>query len=192
MSDIELIVRGASLIEGWMLESELRWLSAQAAKRRTIIEVGSWKGRSTKALAASTLGIVYAVDHWRGTATERKTSHADAVAFGRERLMATFMANLRNEMTAGRLIMVPYESVEAASRLKDLDVKADMIFIDADHDYESVKRDILLFRELLTPDGLLCGHDFNELWPGVVQAVQELVPNWRGIPETSIWFEETP
>ena len=44
-----------------------------------------------------------------------------------------------------------------------------MIFIDADHDYESVRKDIEFARKVQT--NIICGHDYN--WPGVQQAVNE-------------------
>ena len=63
---------------------------------------------------------------------------------------------------------------------------ADMVFIDAAHDYDSVVRDIGTARRLLVPGGLLCGHDYGGSWPGVVQAVNELVPS-KGVVN-SIWY----
>jgi hypothetical protein len=49
----------------------------------------------------------------------------------------------------------------------------DVVFIDALHDYESVKHDIELWWPLVRPGGYLCGHDYNHKWPGVMRAVAE-------------------
>jgi predicted O-methyltransferase YrrM len=51
----------------------------------------------------------------------------------------------------------------------------DLIFIDADHSYKWVKSDIINFAPKVKPGGLLCGHDYNKNWPGVVKAVNELL-----------------
>jgi hypothetical protein len=64
-----------------------------------------------------------------------------------------------------------------------------MIFIDGDHVYEAVKRDIVNAKAMLKAGGMLCGHDFDEAaHAGVVQAVKELVPGYAVAPGTTIWY----
>ncbi len=53
-------------IQGWMGPKALRWLARRAARHRQVIEVGVWRGRTTKVLAAACPGTVWAVDHWLG------------------------------------------------------------------------------------------------------------------------------
>jgi len=79
------------------------------------------------------------------------------------------------------------KSVDAATVLAPIlkHRPADMIFIDGDHSYEGAKTDILTWRPLLKPGGLLCGHDSD--WPGVTQALEELLPGWQHGPG-SIWY----
>jgi predicted O-methyltransferase YrrM len=74
------------------------------------------------------------------------------------------------------------DSPSVAARLKGF--QFDMIFIDADHAYESVKADILAWCSLLAPGGILCGHDYYGDWPGVRQAVDELIQNFRIVGES--------
>ena len=72
------------------------------------------------------------------------------------------------------------------------DFKPDMVFIDGGHDYTTVALDIAIAYSLLVPGGLLCGHDFSNDWPGVQQAVRELVPDYQRVPGGDIWFKEMP
>jgi predicted O-methyltransferase YrrM len=70
-----------------------------------------------------------------------------------------------------------------------LPYKIDMVFIDGDHRYETVVKDIKKAFELLKPGGLICGHDYDHPnWPGVKQAVDEYVGNVE--IEGTIWFKE--
>jgi len=73
------------------------------------------------------------------------------------------------------------KSTEVAKTLK---VNFDFVFLDAAHDYESVKADI----EAWGPKAkILAGHDYNKMWPGVVKAVDELVPD-RILTSKSVWL----
>ena len=59
-----LFLKKALKIPGWMSKPELQWLAKQAVASKTIIEAGSWQGRSTRAMADNTGGKVFAVDPW--------------------------------------------------------------------------------------------------------------------------------
>ena len=47
----------------------------------------------------------------------------------------------------------------------------DIVWIDADHSYDSVSRDIDLYHNKVKPGGIVCGHDYD--WPEVHRAVHE-------------------
>lgn len=49
----------------------------------------------------------------------------------------------------------------------------DLVFIDAEHDYQNVKFDLGAWAPLIQPGGLLIGHDYNQ--EGVKKAVDEFV-----------------
>ena len=52
-------------------------------------------------------------------------------------------------------------------------IRADLIHLDAAHEYEPVLRDALGFWELLKPGGFLVGDDYHPSWPGVVRGATE-------------------
>ena len=49
-------------IEGWMEQTELEWLYSIASEMESIVEIGSWKGRSIHALCTRCKGTVTAID----------------------------------------------------------------------------------------------------------------------------------
>lgn len=73
----------------------------------------------------------------------------------------------------GNVNGVRMPSVDAARMFADGSL--DVVYIDAAHDYESVKADILAWRPKLKPGGILAGHDYGPHAPGVIQAVDELI-----------------
>jgi hypothetical protein len=102
-------------------------------------------------------------------------------------LVNSFLFNIGADLIeSGRVQPLRMSTVDGAQFLRERGVKLDMIFIDAAHDYESVKADILAWRPLLVPSGLLCGHDY---WhQGVAQAVRELLPTHVKTGAGSIWM----
>lgn len=76
--------------------------------------------------------------------------------------------------------------MDAAKLFTDVGCKFDMVWIDGDHRYESVKADLLAWTPLLVPDGLLCGHD--RAYHPVERAVRELVGPVSF--DHGIWYKE--
>ncbi len=161
---------------------EITFLAEQAQHSKLIVEVGSWLGCTARVMADNTDGIVYAVDTWQGGTDV--SSVAQLQAGPADWVFEAFKANTA-DLTNLRIVRL--DSLEAAEMFRTAGVAFDLIFIDASHDYESVKADILAWRPLLAPGGVLCGHDFDPYGaPGVVRAVKELVPAWR-IAAAAIW-----
>ena len=169
--------------EGWLTELEASYLAKVASNSRVAIEVGSWMGRSTCAIAANIEDYVWAVDTWQGS-PEHSSMLADKPPGW---LYERFLENTKGLPVIP--LMMP--SVEAAAMLGAIGVGADMIFIDANHAYEYVKADIKAWMPMLADGGTLCGHDYDPLyWEGIVRAVNECVPAFRIVPGTTIWTTE--
>lgn len=183
----------ASEIAGWMELPELEWLYDQALSRRFVVEIGSWKGRSTKALAAATPGCVYAVDTWAGSEGFDAGAYKSEIdRIGPEGIYQEFLKNLAPEIAAGKVVPVRMTSGGAAAMFEKLLLRFDMAFIDANHDVESVRQDIRLWKPLLAPGGLLSGHDYAPRNPGVMQAVDELIPEKKVMENGTIWYTLVP
>lgn len=188
---VEQALLRALPIAGWLEQEEIKWIASAAQTRRVIIEIGCWKGRSTKALALCTPGVVYAIDHWEGSPSELATTYREIDLHGSDSVFSVFLENLEREIAAGKVIPIKAHSNQAICQLSSFAgaSKPDMVFIDGDHQYVQVKRDIENYRPLLSPRGLLSGHDYSESHPGVVQAVDETIPNFKKGPGT-IWHVE--
>src|SRR5690242_8063303 len=161
-------------IQGYMNYRALEWLAQQAQTHEVIVELGSFCGRSTRALADNTRGVVYAIDDWNGV---RKTQAGTRTKEMEEDGPISYMAFCLNmkDLMGRKVIPINLDHAKADEFIRtNKFIFPDMVFIDGDHDYESVKRDILTWDNELSISGLLCGDDIS--WPGVEQAVKELVP----------------
>lgn len=160
-------------IDGWMSANEITLLKQLAGESNSVVEIGSWKGRSTKALLESCKGKVYAVDHWKGT-----KSDISSIATINHDIFAEFMKNVGHYPN---LVVLKGESTDMAGMFNG---NVDMVFIDADHTYEGCKADIEAWKPKCRK--FMCGHDYSESFPGVMQAVNEIF----GKPYTTdtIWW----
>ena len=147
-------------IDGWCTDEELRFLRRMAFECDSIVEVGSWKGRSTRELLKACKGNVYAVDHWLGSLnyqTDVKVTVEDV-----------YQEFLKNVGGFPNLVVLQGSSVNMATEFNGKMV--DMVYIDAGHDYEEVKADIEAW--LPKCKKFICGHDYGT-FKGVTKAVNE-------------------
>ncbi|MFK5923287.1 MAG: class I SAM-dependent methyltransferase [Verrucomicrobiota bacterium] len=120
-----------------------------------LIELGSACGESGSMFAGS--GVfekVWLVDRWN---------------YAGQFEVAEF--NLRRYPCAE---MVQGDMFEIAKQWEE---QVDVIYLDAEHDYDSVMDGLETWDKHLRPGGIWAGHDYNlEVWPGVVMAVDEFFP----------------
>jgi predicted O-methyltransferase YrrM len=183
----------ARAIEGWMSPRELEWLASTAAECRTIIEIGCWLGRATRALGDHCPGVVYSVDPWDGVYHNNDDTIARWLLKRGQTwtdVFARFIASNEDLIAADRVRPIKATSAEAYSELIDALTPtggADLVFIDGDHREAAVERDIRLYRELVRAGGIIAGHDYGRPdWPGVQAAVDAVfpAPNLAG----TIWW----
>ena len=70
-------------------------------------------------------------------------------------------------------IIIPFrmKTTEAA---KALNIKADLIYVDAAHDEQSAFEDIINWLPKLKENGIMCGDDWHRDHSGVIRAVQRV------------------
>lgn len=126
-----------------------------------IVEIGTYKGDSAK-IFASHFRRVLCVDAWeQDIFNVPGTSVADA-----ERAFDDVCLVHHNiQKFKGR-------STEVAQREYFKDAHFDVVYIDASHDYENVRHDILSWRSKARV--FICGHDYwKGKFDGVIEAVNE-------------------
>jgi predicted O-methyltransferase YrrM len=96
-----------------------------------------------------------------------------------------FYNNSIKEKYGDRLIPMEGYSHEVADQLPDN--FADIVFIDADHSYDAVKKDIVKYTPKLKKNGLLTGHDID--YPGVNKAVNEMIKDFDVGPNY-VWIKK--
>lgn len=133
------------------------------------VEVGSWKGKSAAYMAVEIINsgkdIKFdCVDTWTGS-----EEHVGVKEVVEGTLYETF---LKNTVPVRHIINpVRMDSVAAAAMYPDASL--DFVFIDGDHSYEGVRRDILAYLPKMKINSILSGHDYA--WHEPIQrAVKEL------------------
>lgn len=163
-------------IEGWLYPDEAwelhRRAGAVAARARSenrrpvLVEIGSWKGRSTVcealALANSGGGVLHAID-----------PHLDGEV---EDTWGQLLANLSRTGTAPYVNPVRSTSHEARA---DFDQPVDMLFVDGSHGRAEVRQDIDDWVPLVRSGGVVAFNDPSH--PGVHAALRDRVL-LRGTP----------
>jgi predicted O-methyltransferase YrrM len=180
-------------VDGWFSEDEGRWYArfARALRVGTLVEVGSWKGRSTSFVGpvckANGTRLV-CVDHWQGSGDSLADRYAAALAV--EDIEATFRANMASLGVAVEVLAEP--SLVAARRFAPGSV--DRVFLDGSHDGPSVAADLEAWFPCLRDDGVLGGHDYAvEKHPALCEAVDAFARRRalvvRRGPRSIYWLE---
>lgn len=127
----------------------------------TVIEVGVFAGKWTIHIAEQLPdeSRFFAVDHWKGS-----EEHFSGGSFEKDllkNLYQQFLSNVIHKHLTNKVIPVRMNSLQAARKFAALNIKGDLIYIDASHDHFSVIKDLEAWYPLLAPGGTFCGDDWN-------------------------------
>jgi predicted O-methyltransferase YrrM len=154
--ETEEIKKIVGKVEGWLSDVEGEFLYRTAKNCRgkgAIVEIGSWKGKSTiwlgKGSQAGNRTKVFAIDPHTGSSEHKKT-YIEVWTF------EEFKRNIKRADVDDIVIPVVKTSEEAA---KDFQEKVEFLFIDGAHEYESVKLDFELWFPKLVNGGIIAFHD---------------------------------
>jgi predicted O-methyltransferase YrrM len=157
-----------SPIKGWLTRAEATFLFEAAKRidpRSTIVEIGSFKGRSTICLAKGSLAgsrpRVVAIDPHHGNPEHQRQ-------FGRVDTFDEFRQNLLSARVTHAVIALKDTSVRVAARF---DRRVSLLFIDGDHSFAAVRQDLRSWLPLVDAGGVVAVHDSWQIWgPHIVTA----------------------
>jgi predicted O-methyltransferase YrrM len=156
-------------VEGFLVSpAQERWLFKTAwslPDGATIVEIGSYKGRSTCCMALACRGTakrIFAIDTFEGNDSDFQYSG----------FFPEFQANLERCGVSRYVKPVRGWSSEVAREWRP---NINMLFIDGSHQYEDVLADFENFLPFVVPGGVIALHDIANAWPGPTRAWKAVV-----------------
>jgi hypothetical protein len=130
-----------------------------------IAEIGVYQGKGTSMWNVQLINLglnyeYYAIDHFMGS-----SEHDNTIDY--------YNITLNNlSPILDKINLIKNDSISES--LNYPDEFFDIVYIDASHEYDYVKEDILTWLPKVKNGGIICGDDYVDGWPGVIQAVDEI------------------
>lgn len=134
-------------------------IARSSPKDATIVEIGSFKGRSTVSFGFGCVGTnrhVYAIDLFVG----------DNDMYGNSEFIDEFKSNVERCGLSAYVTPIQNHSIAVA---RDWKKPIDILFIDGSHVYEDVKADFEAFYPYVKKGGVIAFHDIRGMWEGVIK-----------------------
>ncbi len=155
---------------------------------RTMIELGCFKGKSIASIAdiirERNIQVI-CVDSFEGSAGE-SSIQAGPDVFKKEDVKSIFLDTINRFNIAPQIMHMT--TSEASTKVQDN--YFDLVFIDADHTYEGVKKDLVNWWPKVKRGGILAGHDFA--WKSIKDALKEEFGNEVNNDYCNTWFITKP
>jgi len=164
-------------IEGFMVPGQEEYLFNKVKALpddAVIVEIGSFKGRSTVAMGYACIGTnrkIYCIDTWDGNNSD----------FSERNFFDIWQRNIQQNALEEYVVPLRGYSHDVLNRWNELAYgKAiDFIFIDGSHQYLDVLKDFELAFPLVKDGGWIAFHDVIHTWPGPEQV-------WHNIAKLSL------
>lgn len=146
-----------------------------------IVEIGSYCGASISIIASYfPMSTINCVDPWQQYTEDGSTYDINKQA------LELAEAELIFDKTITEFPYVIKNKTSSTEYAKNIPVNSlDLVYIDGNHQYSSVKEDILTWLPKIKLSGILAGHDYS--WPSVRKAIQDTLnatPN-KVFPDSS-------
>ena len=135
-----------------------------APNNAVIVEIGSFKGRSTVSFGFGCVGSgkhIYAIDLFEG----------DGANYGKGDFQEMFQSNVDRCGLTQYITAIKKHSIDASGQWEK---PIDILFIDGSHEYEDVKADFKAFYPHVKKGGIIAFHDIKGMWDGVIRFWEEV------------------
>lgn len=143
-------------------------------------EVGVWRGDFSKRLLQQVKPrLLHLIDPWvvYSGSTYRASKYGDRKSQDfMDSVYQYVLDRFESQIGSGQVVVHRSTSEDASMRIEDGSL--DWVYIDGNHDYAYVRKDLMLYADKLRSGGLLCGDDYmsGRWWgDGVIRAVDEFV-----------------
>jgi len=159
VSDFAEAFARARDIDGWLTEGQARRLwerASELAPGATVVEIGSFRGRSAVVIASAlpTRTQLVAIDPHAGG--DRGPQEIESEATRGEADHEAFVANLERAGVTDRVRHVRLMSSEA---LDAVDAEVDLLYIDGAHRFGPARDDLVRWGDRVRPGGVMLVHD---------------------------------
>lgn len=169
------------------------WI-AQREDFKRFAEVGVWKGHGVAFLARELMANredrdfeIVAVDLfddlWKYKDYEKMYE-----GFKIKYIYKMYEYNVKNREEGKYITEVKGYSDKSANQFED--GYFDVVFLDADHTEEQVKKDIYAWLPKVRKGGIISGHDYVASQPGVIKAVNSIWRKDRKLFKGHVWYKE--
>lgn len=165
---------------GTMWEIGLKKLIELLPNDITMIEVGCFSGDSSLIfLKSGKIKKFYAIDAWK--------NNLDCDDLTTVNYDLNEVEKLFDERTVEYpVVKIKGISVDVVDQFEDNSL--DFIYLDSCHSYDYVKKEISLYYNKLKVGGIIAGHDYTPVYPGVIRAVNEFCGKPISIFEDTSWI----
>jgi len=176
-------------IQGWFRFHDIyKFMVDNAVDGSHFVEIGAWLGQSTSFMAVEIINSgknirFDVIDSFEGSQEHYERKYKEVI---NKTLYDDFLKN--TEPVKDYINVIKGFSADIAKTYDDNSL--DFVFIDASHDYDNVKADILAWLPKVKKGGIIAGDDYNSYWGGVVMAVNEIFTKIKFFGNNNIWYYE--
>lgn len=155
------------LTHGWFNHGSKMLALVEQHRPKVCVELGTWMGASAIPVARAIRrwgGTLTCVDTWAGTVDGQSLYRAPW-------MLASCARNMLEAGVSATIRLIPAPTLDAVTWWTE---PIDYLYVDAAHDYDSVRADLDAWGPHVRPGGLLLGDDYgNDMYPGVKEAWDE-------------------